>query len=210
MGILRAAWVPDDDPEREWQVAADLAVSWVEQEARAQDAAAVLVLNAFGAEQHVPVLRSFAQRHSVTTPRAGRDRVGSGIGPVLAYVPDARTLDFATGLARNSSLAVVESVGLLPLGGWAAHLTALDLTRPGGESPALDDRLAEALDRLKFYGNNAYGPSFDRQQATRVLSDLHSAGLLDREVVISARAARGVSPAGLDRLRQLISGVKIR
>ncbi|MDQ0960297.1 hypothetical protein QFZ66_004175 [Streptomyces sp. B4I13] len=61
MSILRAAWVPDDDPERDWEVGAELAVRWVEREAAEQGAIAVLVLNAFGAEQSIPTLRRFAE-----------------------------------------------------------------------------------------------------------------------------------------------------
>ncbi|MFF1306536.1 hypothetical protein [Streptomyces sp. NPDC058307] len=204
MSILRAAWVPDDDPERDWQVAADLAVRWVEREAAEQDATAVLVLNAFGAEQTVPALRRLAQRHLVATPRSGRQRVGSGVGPVLAYVPDAKTLEFATGLARGSSLVAVEGANLFPLRGWAAQVQAIDLTRPEDEAEEVDSRLTSALGRLKFYGNNGYGPPFDRQQAARVLDDLRSAGLLDRDVVLGAMAAQGISPNGLKRLGQLI------
>ncbi|MFE1980180.1 hypothetical protein [Streptomyces mirabilis] len=204
MGILRAAWVPDDDPERDWEVAAELAVDWAEREAAEQSATAVLVLNAFGAEQTVPALRRFAQRHLVATPRSGRQRAGSGAGPVLAYVPDAKTLNFATGLARNSSLAAVEGANLFPLRGWAAQVNAVDLTRPEDAVDVLDARLTSALDRLKFYGNNGYGPPFDRQQATRILGDLRAADLLDRDVVLGAMAAQGVSPNGLKRLGQLI------
>ncbi|MFJ4793336.1 hypothetical protein [Kitasatospora purpeofusca] len=48
--IVRAAWVPDDDPERDWELAADLAVAWVRRECAEQDAAGVLVVNAFGVE----------------------------------------------------------------------------------------------------------------------------------------------------------------
>ncbi|MET9558815.1 hypothetical protein [Streptomyces tauricus] len=209
MSVLRAAWVPDDDPERDWQVAADLAVRWVEREAAEQDTTAVLVLNAFGAEQTVPALRRLTQQHLVATPRSGRQRVGIGVGSVLAYVPDAKTLEFATGLARGSSLAVVEG-SLFPLRGWAAQVHAIDLTRPEDEVEELDSRLTSALGRLKFYGNNGYGPPFDRQQAARVLDDLRSAGLLDRDAVLGAMAAQGISPNGLMRLGQLIDSASGR
>ncbi|MEW2161495.1 hypothetical protein AB0912_00610 [Streptomyces sp. NPDC007084] len=204
MSILRAAWVPDDDPERDWEVGAELAVRWVEREAAEQSATAVLVLNAFGAEQSIPTLRRFAERHLVATPRSGRQRVGSGVGPVLACVPDAKTLEFATGLARGSSLAAVEGANLFPLHGWATQVQAIDLTHPEDEVEEVDERLTSALESLKFYGNNGYGPPFDRQQAARVLGDLRSAGLLDHDVVIGAMAARGISPSGLKLLGQLI------
>ncbi|MET8078335.1 hypothetical protein [Streptomyces sp. NPDC005303] len=169
----------------------------VEREAAEQGATAVLVLNAFGAEQSIPTLRRFADR-------SGRQRVGSGVGPVLAYVPDAKTLEFATGPARGSSLAAVEGANLFPLRGWAAQVQAIDLTHPEDEVEEVDERLTSALESLQFYGNNGYGPPFDRQQAARVLGDLRSAGLLDHDVVIGAVAAQGISPDGLKRLGQLI------
>ena len=139
--ILRAAWVPDDDPERGWEIAADLAVAWVRRECAEQGAAGVLVLNAFGVEQQIPSLRRFAAEHSVTTPRASRDRVGRGKGPVLAYVPDEKTLDFAAGLARGSSLAIVESIHGFRLEGWARQLGAIDLTRPDEQPEQIDSEL---------------------------------------------------------------------
>lgn len=123
---------------------------------------------------------------------------------MLAYVPDARTLEFATGLARGSSPAAVEGANLFPLRGWAAQARALDLTHPEDEVEEVDARLTSALERLKLYGNNGYGPPFDRQQAARVLDDLRSAGLLDHDVVLGAMAAQGISPNGLKRLDQLI------
>lgn len=49
--VRRAAWVPDDDPGRDWTLAADLAVAWTEKECAEQDAAGVLVLNAFGVQE---------------------------------------------------------------------------------------------------------------------------------------------------------------
>ncbi|WP_327278457.1 hypothetical protein OG609_44665 (plasmid) [Streptomyces sp. NBC_01224] len=131
--ILRAAWVPDDDPERDWAVAAGLAVDWIRQECAEQGATGVLVLNAFGVEQQIPALRRFAAEHTITTPRASGERVGRGTGPVFAYVPDAKSLDFAMNLARASSLVVVESAHGFPLKGWARQLGAVDLTRPEGE-----------------------------------------------------------------------------
>jgi hypothetical protein len=93
---------------------------------------------------------------------------------------------------------------LFPLRGWAAQVNAVDLTRPEDETDGLDARLTSALDRLKSYGNNGYGPPFDRQQAARILDDFRAAGLLDRDVVLGAMVAQGVSPNGLKRLGQLI------
>ncbi|MFD8789461.1 hypothetical protein [Streptomyces vinaceus] len=208
--ILRAAWVPDDDPERDWQVAADLAVAWVRQECVEQGAVGVLVLNAFGAEQSIPSLQRFAAEHVVTTPRAARERVGRGAGPVLAYVPNERTLDFAASLARGSSLVVVESLHGFPLQGWARQLRAIDLTRPDEQPEQLDSELAAAIDRLDFYKNNGFGDQFGKQQAQRILQDLRRAGLLERDVVLGALAAKGASDRAVRNLGKLIDALDRR
>nr|WSY56257.1 hypothetical protein OG999_43015 [Streptomyces sp. NBC_00886] len=208
--ILRAAWAPDDDPERDWEIAADLAVTWVRQECAEQGAVGVLVLNAFGVEQQIPSLRRFAAEHAVTTPRASHDRVGRGKGPVLAYVPDEKTLDFAVGLARGSSLAVVESVHGFSLDGWARQLGAIDLTRPDEQPEQLDSELAEAIDRLDFYKNNGFGDQFGKQQAQRILQDLRGAGLLERDVVLGAMAAKGASDRAVRNLGKLIDALDRR
>ncbi|CAL9676408.1 hypothetical protein ACFW40_33320 [Streptomyces sp. NPDC058807] len=202
--ILRAAWVPDDDPERDWEIAADLAVKWVRRECAEQSADGVLVLNAFGVEQQIPSLRRFAAEHTVTTPRASRDRVGRGKGPVLAYVPDERTLDFAASLARGSSLAIVESIHGFPLEGWARQLGAIDLTRPHEQPEQLNSELTEAIDRLVFYKNNGFGDQFGKQQARRILQDLRAAGLLERDIILGAMAAKGASDRAVRNLGKLI------
>ncbi|WP_127154861.1 hypothetical protein [Streptomyces lydicus] len=208
--ILRAAWVPDDDPERDWEIAADLAVEWVRRECAEQRAGGVLVLNAFGAEQQIPSFRRFAAEHTVTTPRASRNRVGRGTGPVLAYVPDERTLDFAAGLARGSSLAVVEGVHSFPFKGWARQLGAVDLTRPDEQPEELDSKLSEAINRLDFYKNNGFGDQFGKQQAQRILADLRSAGMLERDAILGALAARGASARGVRNLGRLIDALDRR
>ncbi|MFF8610862.1 hypothetical protein ACF06X_33690 [Streptomyces sp. NPDC015346] len=208
--ILRAAWVPDDDPERGWEIAADLAVAWVRRECAEQGAVGALVLNAFGVEQQYPSLRRFAAEHAVTTPRASRDRVGRGTGPVLAYVPDEKTLDFAASLARGSSLAVVESVHAFPLRGWARQLGAIDLTRPDEQPEPINPEMAAAIDRLDFYKNNGFGDQFGKQQAQRILQDLRGAGLLERDVILGALAAKGASDHAVRNLAKLIDALNRR
>ncbi|MFG2698853.1 hypothetical protein [Kitasatospora sp. NPDC048407] len=204
ISALRAAWVPDDDPERDWELAADLAVSWIRRECAEQRASGVLVVNAFGVEQQVPSLRSFAAEHTVTTPRASRDRVGRGVRPVLAYVPDEKTLDFATHLARGSSLAVVESTQGFALRGWASALGAIDLTRPDERPEEASPGFAKAIDRLDLYKNNGFGDPFGKQQALHILQDLVRSEGLDPEAVLGALAARGASSRALRNLAKLI------
>lgn len=135
--LSRAAWVPDDDPQRPWATAASLAVEWAERRCVEEGADAVLVTNALG---HLgPELEAFARRHTHTTRRAGRARVGPGGGPVLAYVPYADDLEFAMHLAHGSSLAVVET-SAFPLAGWASRLDAWDLVNDGASPPLPDVR----------------------------------------------------------------------
>lgn len=196
--------MPDDDAERDWQVAADLAVRWVRQECTAQGVTGVLVLNALGVEGHSPSLRRFAAEHAVTTPRASRNRVERGVGPVLAYVPDEKSLDFAMGLARGSSLVVVEGIHTFPLSGWARQLGAVDLTRTKEGAREIDPALATAIDRMDFYKNNGFGDHFGKQQAHRILDDLRGAGQMDGDVILGALAARGASARAVKNLRKLI------
>ncbi|MFK4144558.1 hypothetical protein [Streptomyces sp. NPDC004065] len=198
--------MPDDDPERDWEIAAELAVQWTEQECSEQDAAGVLVLNAFGSEQTIPSLGRFAARHICTTPRADRSRIGRGVGPVLVYAPDEKTLDFAMQLARGASIAVVESISF-PLRGWAHEIGAVDLTRPDTEREAVSAELADAIDRLDFHKNNGFGDRFGKQQAERILRRLHDTGTLDRDTVVGALAARGASARALKNLTKLIDAL---
>lgn len=139
--------------------------------------------------------------------RASRDRVDRGKGPVLAYVPDERTLDFAAGLAHGSSLAIVESVHGFPLEGWARQLGAIDLTRPDEQPEQLGSELAEAIDRLDFYKNNGFGDQFGKQQAQLILQDLRGAGLLEGDVILGALAAKGASDRAVRNLGKLIDAL---
>ncbi|MFF3459673.1 hypothetical protein ACFYXH_36340 [Streptomyces sp. NPDC002730] len=102
--LEQVAWVPDDDPNRRWDISAALAVQWIEEGCVVEGAQALLVLDRRGAEKEVPALAYFASR--VTTPKA-HTQVREGDGPVLAFLPDAKSLRYATSLARRSSLAVV-------------------------------------------------------------------------------------------------------
>ncbi|MET7489804.1 hypothetical protein [Streptomyces sp. NPDC005538] len=207
MSILeRAAWVPDDDPQRGLDIRAGLAVQWVEERCVAEGAPALLVLDQRGAEQELPSLARFADR--VTTPKARSTQVRGSDGPVLAFMPDAKSLDYATSLARRSSLAVVEAASIFPLRGWAAVIGAVDLSRPDASPKPLDERVSAAVQDLKLYGNNGYTNEWDRTNAGRVLGDLRQEGLLDKDLVLGAVAATDVvSPDGLKRLGRLIDGL---
>jgi hypothetical protein len=201
MSPLATAWVPDDDPERDWRVAAGLAAGWVEDRCREEGTSGVLVTNSLD-HLGVPELDDFERRHVRTSRLARRGRVGSGMGPVLSYVPHAKDLEFAMSLARRSSLGVVETVSF-PLTGWAARLGAINLVTGETTSP-LSDPVNDAVDRLKFYGNNGFGDDFGKRQAQSILADLRAAGSLDGGLILGAVLATGVSARGVGNLSRLI------
>ncbi|MFD7986080.1 hypothetical protein ACFV4M_22285 [Kitasatospora indigofera] len=203
ISLARAAWVPDD-PERDREAAAGLAVAWVRQQCAEQQSSGILMLKAFGVERQIPSLRSFAAEHTVITPGAPRSR-GWRSGPVLAYAPDGTTLELAARLARGSSLAAVESAHRFPLRGWAHQLGAVDLSRPDERPEGLRPELAEAVDRLDLCTTNGFDDPFGKQQAQRILRTLQGAGVLDRDVILGALAARGVSERAVRHLAKLIN-----
>lgn len=198
------AWVPDNDPTRDWSIAAAWAVDWVDERCRVEGASGVLVTNTMS-HLGVPELNAFERRNTRTSRRAGRARVPDGEGPVLAYVPHAEELEFAARLARNSSLGVVETVSF-PLGGWAAWVGAFDLVAEEVTGP-LSDSVVEAIERLKFYGNNGFGDDFGKRMARGILEDIcesdeWSAGLLPGAVLAAGVSDRGVKNLGklMDKL----------
>lgn len=195
------AWVPDNDPTRDWEVAARLASNWVDDRCHREGATGVLVTNTMD-YLGVGALEMFARRHTRTSRRAGRSRVASGVGPVLAYVPHGEELEFAMNLARNSALAVVETVSF-PLLGWASWFEAWDLVR-NMPTPPLPETIKEHVERLSFYGNNGFGDDFGKRQALSILEHLDvSAGHLEAFLPGAAIAA-GVSARGARKLGRLI------
>lgn len=194
----RAAWVPDDDPERDWDTASALALRWLDAEASHSGGTVVLVTHSFDNGAGSQVLSRFTRgRNHLTTRSSSLPGVR---GPVLAYVPTSEVLALAIARAQGSALCVVESVSN-PVRGWAMVTGAVNLIT--GETEVLDERLRQHLDRLKFYGNNGYGPKFDQDRARNVLDDLRTDGLLNVDVIVSALAALNVSVRGQEKIREL-------
>lgn len=202
MALKAVAWVPDDDPQRDWSIAAGLATRWIEERCREEGATGLLVTNALN-HLGVPELDVFAQRHTRTSRLAKRDRVGPGTGPVLSYVPDADDLHFAMGLARKSSLAVVEG-SLFPLSGWAAWFEAWNLVA-NEPTPPLPKKITEAVERLAFHGNNGFGDAFGKQQALSILDRVRDQEDFEENLILGAVLAAGVRPRGVKNLASLIS-----
>ena len=112
--LQAAAWVPDDDPERPWDEAADLAADWIWERSEAEGVKPLLVTNTFQNARSIESPEAIARAGGQATPQ-GKERFERG--PVVVYVPDERTLKFALNLARGYSLAAVESVSFrLPSG----------------------------------------------------------------------------------------------
>lgn len=198
-GDYRAAWVPEDDPYRDWNDAAAPAVAWIEKEARDQGKHAVLVTNTFnGATFDTPLAR-YTRPHHHFTPQGTRPSMRSV--PVVAFVPDMRTLEFAIRLAGNSSLCIIETSSD-PVSGWAAVTGAVNLLT--GEHAKLDATVAKHIDRLAWYGNNGYGDSFGKKNAGHALDDLAEAGVTDPGFIVSALAAKRISLNGQENIRKLI------
>ncbi|WP_431905586.1 hypothetical protein [Micromonospora carbonacea] len=198
----RAAWVPDDDPNRPWDEASALAVEWIEAEARQRGQRVVLVTNTRDVYISGSPLSRYSWPNTHTSPRSGWS--GSRGVPVLSYVPHEKELDFATDLAHGSALCIVETVNS-PVGGWAASVGALNLI--SGVPSSLDPKLAEHLDTLAFYGNNGYPRGFDRDRAQNVLDDIQRDGHLDRGLIVSALAAHRISVNGRVNIGKMIDAM---
>ncbi|MGA3541868.1 hypothetical protein ACK8GE_21565 [Micromonosporaceae bacterium DT194] len=124
---------------------------------------------------------------------------------MLSYVPYEKELDFAIGLARGSALCVVETAAR-PVAGWAASVGAVNLIT--GVQSSMEPELASHLDQLAFYGNNGYSRGFGRQRAQHVLEDIQRDGYLNRGFLMSALAARGISPNGCVVIGEMVDAMQ--
>lgn len=200
--LRAAAWVPDDDPQRPWEEAADLAAEWIWQRSEEEEAMPLLVTNTFQNGRGIRSLQEIAERGGRATPQ-GKGRFNAG--PVLVYVPDARTLDFALGLAHGYSLAVVESVSF-PLSEWAAGAGALNLLDGETTTSAFPDDVKRDLDfAIGFGGNNGWSGPHEKQHARRALLSHVETGRLEPDAAATYVMAQGVSDKGARRLRELLS-----
>lgn len=202
--LQAAAWVPDDDPERPWDEAADLAATWIQERGQIEGVTPLLVTNTFQNAVGIKSLTTIAHRGSQATPQ-GKDRFDRG--PVIAYVPVERTLDLALDLARGYSLVVVETESF-PLVEWAAASGAINLLDGSISSSSIPDDVREDLDHAVFFGgNNGWTGSHEKQHARRFLGDHVRAGRLEPDQAASYVMAKGVSDKGARRLRELLEKV---
>lgn len=202
--LQAAAWVPDDDPERPWDEAADLAADWIWERSEAEGIKPLLVTNTFQNARGIESLEEIAREGGQATPQ-GKGRFDRG--SVLAYVPDERTLKLALNLARGYSLAVVETVSF-PLAEWAAGAGAINLLDGGISGSSLPDDVRADLDHaVLFGGNNGWTGQHEKEYARSHLARHVRAGRLAPVQAASYVMAKGVSDRGAKRLRLLLEKV---
>ncbi|GAA3164039.1 hypothetical protein GCM10010531_15260 [Blastococcus jejuensis] len=199
--LQAAAWVPDDDPERPWDEAADLAADWIWERGEVEGVKPLLITNTFQNAKGIESLEVIAREGGQATPQ-GKERFERG--PVLAYVPDERTLRLALNLARGYSLAVVETVSF-PLAEWAAGADAINLLDGSTSSSGLSDKVKADLDHAVFFGgNNAWTGPHEKAHARNHLVSHVRASRLTPDQAASYVMAKGVSDKGAKRLRLLL------
>lgn len=198
-----AGWVPDDDPERPWDEA-DLGAEWIWERSEAEDVKPLLVTNTLQKARSIGRLEEIARAGGQATPQS-KERFERG--PVLAYVPDERTLKRALNLARGYSPAVVESVRF-PLAEWAAVAGAITLLDGSASASSLPEEVKADLDHaMSFGGNNGWTVSHEKEHARNHPARHVQAGRLAPEQAASYVMAKGVSDRGAQRLLLLLERV---
>jgi hypothetical protein len=204
--LRAAAWVPDNDPHRPWDDAAELAADWIWDRADEEHAAAIAVTNTLQIELPAS-LEAIAQRGGRATPQAkGRPQPG----PVVVYVPDERTLRTAMDLARGFSLVAIEG-SLFSLSQWAAGVGAVNLLDGSISTTDLPPQILKDLDSaVLFGGNNGWSGPHEKEHARRHLANHVRNGVLTPEQAASYVMAHGVSDRGAKRLRELLERNRAR
>lgn len=201
MHVRAVAWVPDDDPERPWDEAAELAADWIWERSRIEGVIPLLVTNTFQNATGVSCLGGIVREGGLATPQ-GKQHFDCG--PVLAYVPDERSLKLALDLARGYSLAVVETVSF-PLAEWAADAGAINLLDGSASTSNIPDDVKADLDHAVFFGgNNGWTGQHEKQHARNHLARHVQSDRLAPDQAASYVMARGVSDKGAKRLRLLL------
>lgn len=200
--LRSAAWVPDDEPFRPWEDAAQLAAEWIWSRSAAEGVAPILVTNT---ERRggwgMRVLEEIVRAGGHATPQT---ECRFKNAPALAYLPHARSLRFAMDLARRYSLVVVEG-SVFPLSGWAAGADAISLPTKSVSSHGISNRVRRDLDTVISYGGHREWTGTDEKRcAQRSLIPHLRAGTLDPCQAASYAISQGVSALGAKRLRELL------
>lgn len=198
------AWVPDDE-ERSWDLAAELASDWIWERSELEGRRPLLVTNTLKNASGIESLEEIAHTCGQATPQSSRR---SDFSPVLAYVPDERTLGLALRLSRGYSLVVVEGFSF-PIREWAAKVGAIDLTDGSEAESELEQDVLESLDRAVFFGgNNGWSGQHEKKHARNVLEEHLVKGALTPEGAAAYVMSRGVSETGAKRLRALLEKMR--
>lgn len=197
--LLRSAgWVPER-AGMTWDAAATEAVAWILERSAAEGIAPLLVTQTRGGG--IPQVLQRVSGHGHATPQS---RGSFGVGPVLAYVPEARALSFAMSRARGHSLAVVEG-NAYPLNEWAAAVGALGLLTGVVTESQLDAEVVADLESTIFYGgNNGWSGSDEKRHVRTHLGAPVRAGRLEPDDAAAFVLGRGVSHHGADRIDQIL------
>jgi hypothetical protein len=200
--LRAAAWVPDDDPHRDWAAAANLAADWIWQRSEIEGVSPVLVTNAqeprgFG----IDALDEIARAGGRTTPQS---RSRPGPAPVLVYVPYEGSLQCAMDQARGFSLVAVETKRF-SLAEWAAGAEAINLLTGKTSSSAIPDDVRDDLDSVMFDGgsNGWTGPD-EKAYAHRHLAEHVRTRRLTSDQAASYVMSQGASDTGAKQLRELL------
>ncbi|CDO06899.1 hypothetical protein [Mycolicibacterium cosmeticum] len=202
--LQAAAWVPNDDPQRPWEEAIALAAEWIRARSDAEELPPVLVSNSIESATRLgnADLEQIIDTGGHATPRTSTryDR-----GPVLAFVPNERSLHFAINLARGYSLALVE--GRFPLAEWAAAAGAIDLLTGRTAAPQIPEDVRRDLDfAILDGGRNGWTGPDEKAQARRYLIDHIRAGRLTPDQAAAyTLTSPAVSERGAKRLRELLA-----
>ncbi|MFJ8107808.1 hypothetical protein [Streptomyces sp. NPDC096132] len=201
-----AAWVPDDDPERSWDEAAEPAAAWLLEQAHVLGGQPLLVTPTQQQWQAGPdVIRRFARTYEATTSRGRGAQFRQR--PVLAYVPDYGDMYLAASYARNSALAVVES-HTAPLIGWAMEVQAVDLTTGAVTADTRSPEQRQELERIHGYGNNGWTRGFGADRSASILEDLLRQDAIDTDIVVGHMVAHGHDKRSVARLMKIIDNVR--
>jgi hypothetical protein len=201
--LRAAAWVPNNDPKRPWDEAIAPAAEWIWGRSEVEGLPPVLVSNTksaagMGHADLDDIIR--AGGHATPQSSAQYDH-----GPVLAFVPDERSLHFAMNLARGYSLALVE--GRFSLAEWAAHAKATDLLTGQNATPQISEDVRRDLDfAILDGGRNGWTGPDEKAQAQRCLADhIRTGRLTPDQAAAYALTSSSVSERGAKRLRELLS-----
>lgn len=151
-----------------------------------------------------PSVEAFASNGNILTPmNASRRQIKTG-GPVLAFVPDDKTLALAVGHCSGQVLGVVE-YAVPSMRGWAAAVGAVNVLT-GEKEPGVDDSTRQSFDELIGIGYKGYSKR-DRyvMAVARPAIEKLTADGYDADFIVSYGIACGLHDSQAKELRALLA-----